>query len=37
MTWLWGPMLVGLALSVVTTIALLLKQILGIETRRSET
>jgi TRAP-type C4-dicarboxylate transport system permease small subunit len=36
MTWFWGPMLVGLALSIVTTIALLLKQILGIETSRSE-
>jgi TRAP-type C4-dicarboxylate transport system permease small subunit len=37
LTWFWGPMLLGLALSIVTTIALLLKQILGIETRRSET
>lgn len=36
MTWFWMPMLAGFALSIITTFALLLKQIFGIDTRRSE-
>jgi TRAP-type C4-dicarboxylate transport system permease small subunit len=39
MTWFWTPMLVGLALSIVTTFALLLKQVFGIDapgSRREE-
>lgn len=36
MTWFWTPMLIGFSLSIIATFALLLKQILGIDTRRSE-